>query len=255
MNLGELFQQLPEHLQERTRLNCEPATATGSSEHFVLYWMRTAVRGHENPALDVAKVWAAMLDLPLLIYHGLDERYEYASDRHHRFILEGARDVQQELAEQNLTYAFHLARPGDRRPHLVNLSRAAAVVVTEEMPVNPPRKFLKRLSGQISTPIACVDTACVVPMLLTPREYTRAFEYRSATSKLRKVRLARPWPKLQLSVRPLAPDLLQRQFELESLDLRMADLAELITDCEIDHLVAPVWDTPGGSKAGYDRWD
>jgi photolyase PhrII len=255
MNLGELFQQLPEHLQERTRLNGEPAAATGSNEHFVLYWMRTAVRGHENPALDVAKFWAAALDLPLLIYHGLDERYEYASDRHHRFILEGARDVQQELAEQNLTYVFHLARPSDRRPHLINFARAAAVVITEEMPVDPPRKFLKQLSGQISNPIACVDTACVVPMLLTPREYTRAFEFRSATSKLRRVRLARPWPELQLSVKSLAPEILRRQFELESIDLRSADLAELIADCEIDHLVAPVWDTVGGSKAGYDRWE
>ena len=255
MNLGDLFQQLPEHLQERTRLNCEPAAAIGSSEHFVLYWMRTAVRGHENPALDVAKFWATALDLPLLIYHGLDERYEYASDRHHRFILEGARDVQQELAEQNLSYVFHLARLGDRRPHLVNLSRAAAVVITEEMPVDPPRTFLKKLVQQISTPIVSVDTACVVPMSLTPREYTRAFEFRSATSKLRRVRLARPWPELQLTVKTFSPDMLRRQFELDSLDLQAAELSELIAQCEIDHLVGPVWDTPGGSQAGYERWE
>lgn len=255
MNLGELFQQLPEHLQERTRLNCEPAASVDSKEHFVLYWMRTAVRGHENPALDVAKIWAAALDLPLVIYHGLDERYEYASDRHHRFILEGARDVQREFTEQNLTYVFHLARPGDRRPHLVNLSRSAAIVITEEMPVDPPRKFLRKLAGQIATPIACVDTACVVPMLLTPREYTRAFEFRSATSKLRRVRLARPWPELQLTVKSLSPEVLRGQFELESVDLQTVQLAELIAQCEIDHLVAPVWDTPGGSVAGYQRWE
>ena len=56
--------------------------------------MRTAVRVDENPALNAAMEIANRLGLPVLIYHELSERYPYASDRHHTFILEGARDVQ-----------------------------------------------------------------------------------------------------------------------------------------------------------------
>ena len=80
---------LPPWLDERVRvLRSGPRT----EGEFVLYWMRTAVRGHENPALDVALHIGAHLDLPVFVYHALSERYPYASDRHHRFILEGARE-------------------------------------------------------------------------------------------------------------------------------------------------------------------
>ena len=54
---------------------------------FVLYWMRTAVRAHENAALDTAIVAANALGIHVLVYHGVDERYPYASDRLHTFIL------------------------------------------------------------------------------------------------------------------------------------------------------------------------
>ena len=43
----------PSHLAERITDHSAPAAST-SSGSFVIYWMRTAVRAHENPALDVA---------------------------------------------------------------------------------------------------------------------------------------------------------------------------------------------------------
>ena len=97
----------------------------------MLYWMRTAVRSDENPALDVAISFAHQLKLPLLVYHAISQHYEYASDRHHTFMLEGARDVQIELQERNISYAFHLATPDDQQPHLIKLGQDAAVVVTD----------------------------------------------------------------------------------------------------------------------------
>jgi deoxyribodipyrimidine photolyase len=65
----------------------------------------------------------------------LSERYPFASDRHHTFILEGARDVAEELASRGIPYAFHLERPGHRGPHLLTLAGRAALVITEEMSV------------------------------------------------------------------------------------------------------------------------
>ena len=43
---------LPEHLRERVRR--VGGVGEAGEGDFVLYWMRTALRGHENPALDVA---------------------------------------------------------------------------------------------------------------------------------------------------------------------------------------------------------
>ncbi|MDB4767072.1 deoxyribodipyrimidine photo-lyase, partial [bacterium] len=159
----DFFTTLSDHLADRTRVDRDGEKTSGE---FVLYWMRTAVRSKENPALDVATLIANELQIPLLVYHAISQHYEYASDRHHTFMLQGARDVQAQLAQSGISYAFHLATKDDSQPHLLSLGEQAAVVVTEEMPVDPPRRFLDSLKSRTTTPVLCVDTACVVPMQL-----------------------------------------------------------------------------------------
>ena len=57
-----MLESLPEHLLERTRSHGEKLEAEANSDNpFVLYWMRTAVRTDENPALDVARLIACLL--------------------------------------------------------------------------------------------------------------------------------------------------------------------------------------------------
>ena len=82
---------LPEWLGERSR-RIKRSDAPMRSE-FVLYWMHHAVRGHENPALDVAILEGNRLGLPVVVYQGLNGNHRYNNDRHHTFILEGARDL------------------------------------------------------------------------------------------------------------------------------------------------------------------
>ena len=77
---------LPDHLAERVTTHSAVLAAPAAGE-FVLYWMRTAVRAHENPALDTALLLGRELQRPVFVYHALSERYPYASDRHHTFIL------------------------------------------------------------------------------------------------------------------------------------------------------------------------
>ena len=155
------------------------------------------------------------------------------------------------MLQRGISYVFHLATRDDGGSHLVTLTEQATLVVTEEMPVDPPRRFLRALVSQISTPVICVDTACVVPMRLLKRHYTRAFEFRSATKKLYAERLTREWPDENPAVRPFDVSTLSFQ----PIDLQAADLPELVSRCEIDHSVGPVVDTQGGSNAGYARWN
>ena len=244
----QFLSSLPDHLHERTRVVQESVNTGG---HFVLYWLRTAARADENPALDVAVSLAEQLSLPVLVYHAISQHYQYASDRHHTFMLEGARDVQAQFASRGISYVFHLANPTDDKTHLVTLAEQAAAVVTEEMPVDPPRRFLKALASRVETQVLCVDTACVVPMQLVKKAYTRAFQYRSATKELYEERLTRQWPDLNLNPQPFDLSTLL----LEPMDLQTADLAELVSRCDIDHSIGAVVDTRGGSTAGYARWD
>ena len=123
-------------LLERTRSHGEKLEAKANPDNpFVLYWMRSAVRTDENPAFDLARLIADREGIPLLVYHAISEHYQYASDRHHTFMLQGARDVQKQFAELGVSYVFHLATGNDRQPHLVTLANMASVIVTEDMPV------------------------------------------------------------------------------------------------------------------------
>jgi photolyase PhrII len=244
-----LSDALPEHLAERTRpLGDRPPEPAGA---FVLYWMHNALRAHENPALDVALWLSGRLGLPLLVYQGLSERYDYASDRHHAFILQGARDAHAGLAGRGIAAAFHLERPGSRGPHLRTLARRAAVVVTEDLPTQPITGWLGRLAAGCAAPLYAVDTACVVPMRLVGKAHDRAFAFRDATRGLLEKRLTRAWPEVENPARPYFPT----DLPFVPVDLATADLAELIRACEIDHAVGPVGHTVGGSAAGYARWE
>ena len=77
--------------------NLEPPT--GEGKH-VLYWMRTALRGHENPALDVARAVAGGQGLPLLVAAFVLKSHTYPTERRYQFILQGLHDTQLELREQ-----------------------------------------------------------------------------------------------------------------------------------------------------------
>lgn len=244
---SDLLRALPPHLGERTRSVGSDKSNPGE---FVLYWLHHAMRAAENPALDVAVTCAERLRLPLLVYQAIPERTPYASDRHHLFMLEGARDVQQQFQARGIPYALHLERRGHRGGHLTDLCQRSAVVVTEDLPVEPMRSWTEGLASATATPVLCVDTACVAPMQLVGQAFTRAFEFRRATEALYEERTVRPWPDV-----PLTPGGEIGELPFEPLSLQDYDLAQLVGECDIDHSIAPVAETRGGSAAGYRRWD
>ncbi len=200
----DLIKQLPLPVQERVRgVRVRPAAPGG----FVLYWLRTAQRAHENPSLDAALLAGRALGLPVFVYQGLSERYPYASDRHHTFILEGARALHEGLKARGVGSAFHLERPGHRGPVLKTLASQAALVVTDDFPWAPLEAWLQRVADATAAPVWAVDSACVVPFRLPGRAYDRAFAYRDATAALRRERVARPWTDAEAHAPPFVPPL------------------------------------------------
>lgn len=236
---------LPMHLAERTWLRANGKPDLRGER--VLYWTHHALRSDENPALDVAIHLADMLKLPLLVYQGLSEHYRFASDRHHTFILEAARDLEESYAKLGIQYALHLDRTGARFPRLARLANSSAVVVTDDFPIETTKQWTERLAESNSTSIVLVDTACIVPTRLVGKAYERAFAFRDATAKLYRDRVNRAWPATTTMVSP-AP------VPFESLKLAGQCLATLVSECDIDHSTGPVSDTRGGSLAGYARW-
>lgn len=69
--------------------NKAPANVGGD---FVLYWMVANRRTTWNFSLQRALEWAQKLNKPLVILEALRCGYRWASDRIHRFVLDGMAD-------------------------------------------------------------------------------------------------------------------------------------------------------------------
>jgi photolyase PhrII len=239
---------LPPHLTERVRVM--NTAAVNPDGRFVLYWMHHAVRGHENPALDTALMLANHLRLPVLVYQGLGGCHRHNSDRHHTFIMEGARDVQEELGQRRIAYAFHLARKPAESGPLPKVAQMAALVVTELFPAPPMTRWTLNLARKVDTALLTVDSACIVPMQLLKKSYARAFQFRKDTQAEYDSRIRQRWSEVEPEVDPC-----REKLGFDAIDFTGADIAGLCATCQIDHTVGPVAHTPGGSTAGYARWD
>lgn len=243
---------LPAYLEERRRaLNAAPVRRG----RYVLYWMHHAMRAAENPALEAALTLGAERGLPVLVYQGLGGRHRYNSDRHHLFILQGARDVARALAERGIRYVFHLPREADASSPLPALCRDAAAIVVEEMPVPPFDRWQPALAARVDCAAWAVDTRCVYPMRRVGQAFDRAFRFREAVGREQAIRAAAPWPGEAAPSVGVADADCRGIAGIHGLaDRDDRELAELIAACDIDHGVWPVFHTPGGATAAAARW-
>ena len=237
---------LPDHLRERCRPLNDLAPAVDGE--FVLYWCHHAARDHHNPALDTALHAAEALRLPVLVYQGLGGPHRFNSDRHHTFILAGARSLRRILHQRSIPHVFWLGRDPAEPTPLTGLARRAALVVAEDYPAPPFPAWSERLARQVDVPVWALDSCCIVPMQSLEKRYDRAFRFRERTADEFRQRLLTDWP---------APPRVEGfhgdpGFTDTDLD---TPIAELVAGCAIDHAVGPVPHTPGGMEAGYVRWE
>jgi len=250
--------QLSTHAERIHLLRASDAQTCGE---FVLLWLHHAVRAHQNPALDVAIELAHFLAKPLLIYQGLAGAHRFNSDRHHSFILQGARDVAKQFAERGIRYVFNLEKSpnaqkvslegdaaGKSSPLRALFGNAAAVVV-EDFPAPPFPRWTRALAAHARGPVWAVDASCLVPLRSSVKRFDRAYSFRSAQAKAQAAAIAKPYPELRYQGGLFAGEIGFDAFDFST------PIADAVAQCAIDHSITEVRDTPGGSAAGYARWD
>lgn len=249
--LTDIVSHLPPHLQERCFI---PERSGEIDDHaqedggYVLYWMHHAVRADENPALDVACSMASLMGRPLLVYQGLSGKHPFNNDRHHTFILEGGRDVHHALAERGIRHAFHLGTDPAEPGPLKELMRGASLVITEDYPAPPFPRWQRALMSSVDTPWVLVDASCIVPMRAIGKGYSRAYHFRNRIGEEALERAHRDWPE-STSIPQAWEGPVHGEVDWSF------EIADLVASCRIDHAVAPVPHTRGGSIAAEQRWE
>jgi deoxyribodipyrimidine photo-lyase len=220
---------------------------------FVLYWMTAHRRLSWNFSLDRACWWARELAAPLVIFEPLEAGYRWASDRLHRFVLDGMAEHAAALdGRAGVTYLPWVEpRPGDQRGLLAALAADSAVVVTDDYPgFNIPR-LLDAARRHVRVRFEAVDSNGLVPMRMADRAFPTAYAFRRYLQQTLPQHLpVRPSP------RPLEglPHLPAAGIPARILARWPSPVRELLAGeaqlsvLPIDHRVAPV-DQRGGSRA------
>lgn len=129
----------------------------------VVYWMRRAQRGEDNPALDIAIEVANALQKPVLVFFALVLVHD-ANLRHYDFMVQGFADIEASLRKKNVS--FVLRRRPDHSVAKFCGEMRAALLVTDENPLRGPEHRLQKAVQQLRIPVWSVDADVVVPTRL-----------------------------------------------------------------------------------------
>jgi len=128
---------------------------------YVLYWMQSSVRTKYNFALDYAKKMALLYDKPLVVCFGIDTNYPESNKRHLVFLLEGLKEVQSDLNDQNITTAFKHESPDS---FVLKAGKSASAVVTDCGYLKLHKKWRINVAEGLKCPLIQVESDVVVPV-------------------------------------------------------------------------------------------
>jgi len=146
---------------------------------YVLYWMIANRRLRYNFALDRALEHAEAFRKPLLIFEALRVDYPWASDRIHRFVLDGMADNARLCASYGVTYFPYVEpRHNADKGLLATLAEDACAVVTDDFPCFFLPRMVASAAKRLSVLLEAVDSNGLLPIHATERVAPRAFDFR-----------------------------------------------------------------------------
>ena len=242
--------------------NDAPAAAGGA---FILYWMVGARRARWNFGLQRAVELSLGHGLPLLVLEPLRAGYLWASDRLHRFVIDGMIDNAARFEERGIAYHPYVEPKDGAGKGLVEaLAAHAAVVVTDDFPAFFLPRMVRAAAQRISLRVEAIDSNGLLPHRAADGTFATAYAFRRFLQRKLPDHLEaapHPDPLRLLPMGIVAPGehgarparghvpsaILERW---PPADLRDPDA--IIAHLPIDHSVPPA-DLRGGSEAGAAR--
>lgn len=230
-----------------SHLNSAPLRSDG---RFVLYWMMGARRTRDNAALAYAADQARQARVPLVVLEPLFANYRWASDRFHRFVLDGMADQAAAIAPTTTRYYPYVEQTTGAGAGLLQaLAAEARLVVTDRTPVPLAARYITDEAPQLGVRLDAVDTWGLLPLHATTQVFTTAHAFRRFLQQ----HLAPHLPFAQqmaaldiatvLNVPPVTPEVeahlarVQQRWPVAEAELLAGRRA--LTDLPINHAIAP----------------
>lgn len=232
-------------------LNQQPVRDDGQ---FVLYWMIANRRTRYNFSLQHAAYLASELGRPLIVLEALQSDYPFASDRLHRFVLQGMADNRAALADTNVRYyAYVEPSVGHGSGLIQQFARDACAIVTDDFPCFFLPAMLRLIARQVDVAVQAVDSNGLLPMRAAGKVFSRAHDFRrflqkNLTPHLSEMPKLAPLQGLRLSPEPPIPDAILERWP-EATDDFLEATPEHLATLPIDHQVGPAVMDGGASAA------
>lgn len=231
-------------------VNDQPVRGDGD---FVLYWMIAFRRSTWNFALQRAVELSQQLKKPLVILEALRCDYRWASDRLHRFVLQGMQANRAAFAKKPVLY-YPYVEPKQGAGHglLAALGNSACAIVTDDFPCF----FLPRMIDVVGrrAPICfeAIDSNGILPMRATDVVFTTAHAFRRFLQKelpnhFEEMPERDPLAKKKLPALKKLPSKIEKKWPPASDEVLEAD-ESVLKKLPIDHTVLPAA-FAGGSAA------
>ncbi|WXR62432.1 deoxyribodipyrimidine photo-lyase [Peptostreptococcaceae bacterium AGR-M142] len=214
---------------------------------YIIYWMQQSCRTKYNHALEFAIKRANLSKLPLIVYFGLTKDYKEANERHYTFLLEGLKDVQDELFKRNIKFIMVLDNPKDG---LIKFLDDAKELVMDRGYLKIQRLWREQVlnyANKIKLNSYIVESDVIVPI----EEVSSKEEYGARTIR-KKIH-----DKLDLYLKPLREEKININIDKKLEELiskkhknivKIDSIDELLKDFDIDKTVKKSKYYKGGQK-------
>jgi len=203
---------------------------------YVLYWMQAAQRTEYNHALEYSIRRANELKKSVLVSFGITDNWPEGNLRHYYFMLEGLREVQQDLRSKGIQMVIHHESPDLAA---IKLAKDASIVVVDGGQLRIQRKWRKNVAKNISCPLYEVETNLIVPV----EEASSKENFSAGTFR----------PRITKKLDYYLVCLKHKKPKLDSLSLKFSslnidDIDKAVSQLNIDKSVGKVDNFHGGSK-------
>jgi deoxyribodipyrimidine photo-lyase len=233
--------------------DCNSADVRTSAK-YVLYWMIANRRVTYNFALDRAIEHCHNLRKPLVIFEALRCDYKWASDRMHRFVIDGMADNAAACENAGVTYFPYVEpKPGDGHGLWEALGHNACIVVTDEYPCFFLPRMVAAAAKKLKVKLEAVDSCGMLPLAAADRIFTTAHSFRRFLQKtlpehLSETPVAVPLKRAGTIGNAAAPREVLKKWLAAPADL-LVDLDGSLAKFPIDHDVTPSSIRGGESSA------
>ena len=230
------------------------ALAERADGEYVLYWMTAYRRPFYNFALQRAVQRAQQLQRPLLILEALRCDYPFASDRLHRFILNGMADNTEHFAATPAGYYPYVeTEKGAGKGLLEKLSEAACLIVSDDYPAFFLPRMLQAAAAKVTVRLEAVDSNGLLPMRAADHDFPTAYAFRRFLQKQLRGHLFEfpqqdPLVAAELPTLKKLPVIISQRWPQAATELLAAE-PQILARLPIDHSVAVTAECGGWQEA------